>query len=349
MSGIFRKMNIGSNKYHKFISSNMTENITDIPGIGFSSKKKFLENGIKDAPSLIQFFISLKGYNDDRNLHCNKFMHELDSFGIDHNKSEITQSISEKVDIMFPNLYSDLLDNERITVSYLSDKDYIQNSTDSERLRKNSTDSERLRKNSTDSEKLRKNSIDFDLELDIIDEVVQNYLINGYHYSSDFGDESYNIEDILKQLLSEIQEDKLKLKEIGYYSDTEQSDDEQLDNTINFNSMKFSNKQLNDIAKFGSANINLLNDIMTISNSNVDYDSDDEHSNNDSCNEHSNNNSDNEHSNNEHSNNNSDSEHSNNNSDSEHSSNNSDDEQLDDITKSKINRVITGVIYCSIS
>merc|ERR1719222_189879 len=94
-----------------FMRSNITGDITEVPGIGAGAAKRLAacEDEITNTYQLIGKFLLLKGPDGKDKVesveHMEKFWHWLSEVGINAHRSAIVRAIAEKMDISYPGIY----------------------------------------------------------------------------------------------------------------------------------------------------------------------------------------------------------------------------------------------------
>lgn len=89
-------------------NSNVTGDLTQIPGVGPAAATLLEENGIANSFMLFGKYLSLKG--PDANsyepaIHNDKFWYWLQEIGIKSHRSAVVAAIGEKMAQTFPGIY----------------------------------------------------------------------------------------------------------------------------------------------------------------------------------------------------------------------------------------------------
>lgn len=100
------KSRVSENKLAEFISSPLSEDLTQVPGIGPSAVEKLSKIKIHTTYQLIGVFLTLKDRDMSCEQHLDAFWLFLEDTGINAYRSGITHSIASKVDVMIPGIYN---------------------------------------------------------------------------------------------------------------------------------------------------------------------------------------------------------------------------------------------------
>ena len=88
-----------------WLSSEITETVTQVPGIGPANADKLAANDVTTTHQLLGKYLSLRGRRFTQQEHNNYFMEWLQSIGINSHREGITYAIAEKLSVLLPTAY----------------------------------------------------------------------------------------------------------------------------------------------------------------------------------------------------------------------------------------------------
>jgi len=99
------KSQISIDRLAEFIQTQITGDLSEVPGLGDFGIKKLKKENISTTFALMGKFLILKEKGVEPIEHCDRFFYWLTSVGITSHKHTITQAIAQKLDISFPGIY----------------------------------------------------------------------------------------------------------------------------------------------------------------------------------------------------------------------------------------------------
>lgn len=97
---------VSSDKLAEFLSSPLTDEILDVPGIGPVAKEKLKDDNVETPVQLLGVFFTMKAPQMSQREHCDAMWFYLQDLGINSSRSGIVQCIAEKGNILIPGIYS---------------------------------------------------------------------------------------------------------------------------------------------------------------------------------------------------------------------------------------------------
>lgn len=103
------KTGISSDTLAAFVSGEVEGPLTQVPGVGPAAVSKLNAAGIYTTFQLIGKFLSFKGVGSRGSARaiCDALFHYLAEIGITSHRNSIVQALAEKLNTLFPGLYSE--------------------------------------------------------------------------------------------------------------------------------------------------------------------------------------------------------------------------------------------------
>jgi hypothetical protein len=99
------KSTISEKQMQVWLSSEITENVTQVPGIGPAAVDKLAAADVVTTHQLLGKYLSLRGKRFSQQQHNDYFMEWLKSVGINSHREGITYAIAEKLSVLLPTAY----------------------------------------------------------------------------------------------------------------------------------------------------------------------------------------------------------------------------------------------------
>jgi len=99
------KTHISDGAMNVWLNSPVSDDITQVPGIGDANARVLQEQGVHTTFQLMAVFLSLKGPEVGSVELCERFYQTLVNYGIKAKRGEIVVAIAQKLNNSFPGLY----------------------------------------------------------------------------------------------------------------------------------------------------------------------------------------------------------------------------------------------------
>jgi hypothetical protein len=106
---------ISENTLAAFLASDIEGELQTVPGIGPSAEEKLAKHGVTTTWQLIGNFLACKDKDMTVQEHHDAMWYFLQEVGVSSCRSGIVHALSEKCNILFPNMFRESFDNDAAT------------------------------------------------------------------------------------------------------------------------------------------------------------------------------------------------------------------------------------------